>query len=94
MKVLVTYRSMSTSKGLVKNGEIVDLPADEIAKIRVMKPHALQDLPELELPKETKKQKAPAKKAPAKRKRARKADGTLRGDDPSTPDVNEAWENG
>ena len=63
MKVLVTYRSMSTSKGLVKNGDIVDLPADEIAKIRVMKPHALQDLPELDLPKE-----APKKKAPAKRK--------------------------
>ena len=26
------------------------------------------------------------------RKRARNADGTYRGDDPSTPDVNEAWE--
>ncbi len=28
------------------------------------------------------------------RKRARNADGTYRGDDPSTPDVNEAWEGG
>jgi hypothetical protein len=27
-----------------------------------------------------------------KRKRARKADGRYRGDDKSTPDVNEAWE--
>jgi hypothetical protein len=27
-------------------------------------------------------------------KRARKKDGTLQGDDPSTPDVNEAWEGG
>ena len=27
-----------------------------------------------------------------KRKRARKKDGTFRGDDKSTPDVNEAWE--
>ena len=27
-----------------------------------------------------------------KRKRARKKDGTYRGDDKSTPDVNEAWE--
>ena len=30
---------------------------------------------------------------PKKRKRARKKDGTFRGDDQSTPDVNEAWEN-
>ena len=27
------------------------------------------------------------------RKRARKKDGTFRGDDKSTPNVNEAWEN-
>jgi hypothetical protein len=33
-------------------------------------------------------------KAPAKRKRARNDDGTLKGDDPSTPDVNEAWTDG
>ena len=26
--------------------------------------------------------------------RARNADGTYRGDDPSTPDVNEAWKSG
>ena len=29
---------------------------------------------------------------PKKRKRARKADGTYKGDDKSTPNVNEAWE--
>ena len=29
---------------------------------------------------------------PKKRKRARKKDGTFKGDDKSTPDVNEAWE--
>ena len=28
------------------------------------------------------------------RKRARNADGTYRGDDPSTPETNEAWEDG
>ena len=28
-----------------------------------------------------------------KRKRARNKDGTYKGDDKSTPDVNEAWEN-
>lgn len=33
-------------------------------------------------------------KAPAKRKRARNDDGTLKGDDPNTPDVNEAWTDG
>ena len=32
------------------------------------------------------------KPKPKKRKRARKADGTYRGDDKSTPNVNEAWE--
>jgi hypothetical protein len=35
---------------------------------------------------------APAKAAP--KKRARNTDGTLKGDDPSTPDVNEAWTDG
>lgn len=33
-------------------------------------------------------------KAPAKRKRARNEDGTLKGDNPDTPDVNEAWTDG
>ena len=31
--------------------------------------------------------------AKPKRKRARKKDGTYQGDDKSTPDINEAWEN-
>ena len=35
----------------------------------------------------------PKKKATT-RKRARTADGRLKADDPSTPDVNEAWEDG
>ena len=33
-------------------------------------------------------------KKPKKRKRARKADGTFRGDDKSTPNINEAWVGG
>ena len=98
MRVLVKYRSMSTSLGLVRNGDIIDLPEEEIQKISVTKPRALEVLPELPLEKPAPKKAAPkkpaAKKAPAKRKRARKADGTLKGDDPSTPDVNEAWEDG
>lgn len=32
--------------------------------------------------------------APAEVKRARNADGTMKGDDPKTADVNEAWEGG
>ena len=31
---------------------------------------------------------------PEKRIRARNKDGTLKADDPSTPDINEAWEDG
>ena len=34
----------------------------------------------------------PEEPKPKKRKRARKKDGTFRGDDKSTPNVNEAWE--
>lgn len=98
MRVLVKYRSMSTSVGLVRNGDIVDLPEAEIKKISVTKPSALELLPELPLeapaPKKAAAKKPAAKKAPAKRKRARNADGTLKGDDPSTPDVNEAWQDG
>jgi hypothetical protein len=93
MKVLVKYRSMSTCAGRVKNGDIVDLPEAEIKRILTTKPNALEILPELPLEKPAPKKTA-AKKAPVKRKRARKADGTLKGDDPSTPDINEAWEDG
>lgn len=38
---------------------------------------------------------SPSKKpASTKRKRARNEDGTLKADDPSTPNINEAWEHG
>ena len=98
MRVLVTYRSMSTSIGRVRNGDIIDISEAEVKKILTTKPRALEILPELPQEKPAPKKAAPkkpaAKKAPAKRKRARKADGTLKGDDPSTPDVNEAWEDG
>ena len=98
MRVLVKYRSMSTSVGRVRNGDIIDIPEAEYKKICVTKPLALEALPELPLeePKKVQKvaRKPAAKKAPAKRKRARKADGTLKADDLSTPDVNEAWEDG
>ena len=67
MRVLVRYRSISTSLGLVRNGDIIDLPADEVKKISVTKPHALEALPELPL--EAPKPKKPAaKRTPAKKK--------------------------
>ena len=53
--------------------------------MKAFRPHAIEVL-EAESEQE--------KKAPAKKKRARNADGTLKGDDPSTPDVNEAYEDG
>ena len=45
----------------------------------------VQELQELVFGKEEKPK-------PKKRQRARKKDGTFRGDDKSTPNVNEAWE--
>lgn len=87
MKVLVKMRSMSTSQGMARNGDIVDLPKAEVDKILAGRPHTIEVLAE-EAPK-----KAP-KKTTAKKKRARNVDGTLKADDPSTPDVNEAWVNG
>lgn len=94
MKVLIKYRSMSTSAGRVRSGDIVDLPEDELKRISVTKPNAYEIIEEAKPVKKAAPKKAPAKKAPAKRKRARKADGTLKADDPSTPDINEAWEDG
>ena len=83
MKVLVKDRSISTSKGIVKGGDEVDLPEAEVKKIMVLKPTAFEIL---------KADPKPAKKT-SKKKRARNDDGTLKADDPSTPE-NEAWEDG
>ena len=84
MKVLVKDRSISTSQGIFRNGDEVDLPEAEVKKIMVMKPSAFEIL---------KADPKPAKKTTAKKKRARNNDGTLKADDPSTPE-NEAWEDG
>jgi hypothetical protein len=90
MRVEIKLRSLSTTKGFMRNGDIVDLPDEEVEKIIKVRPQALVILPELPM----EKPKVAPKKAPVKRKRARKADGTLKADDPSTLDVNEAWEDG
>ena len=78
---------MSTSQGIVRNGDMVDLPTAEVDRINSMKPGALIEIEETAVFKSA-KPKAKAKK------RARNADGTLKADDKSTPNVNEAWEDG
>ena len=87
MKIQVNLRSLSTSQGMIRNGDVVDLPEEEIRKIITFRPHAVTVL-------EIEAGPAKKKKAPAKKKRARNANGTLKADDPSTPDINEAWEDG
>ena len=83
MKVLVIDRSISTSQGILRGGDEANLPEAEVKKIMVMKPNAFEVL---------KADPKPAKKS-AKKKRARNNDGTLKADDPNTPE-NEAWEDG
>jgi hypothetical protein len=84
MKVKVLMKSISTSAGVKRQDDIVELPNEEVKKIISMKPLALEVMQEM----------PPMKKAApqSKKKRARNADGTLRADDKSTPNVNEAYE--
>lgn len=86
MKVMIKERSMSTSAGLLSQGDVAVLPEEEIKKIMKLKPNAFEILPAEPVFKKA----APAKKAPAKKKRARNKDGTLKADNPATPE-NEAW---
>ena len=64
MRVEIKLRSLSTTKGFMRNGDIVDLPDEEVEKIIKVRPQALVVLPELPM----EKPKAAPKKAPAKRK--------------------------
>ena len=83
MKVLVKDRSISTSKGIFRGGDEVELPEAKVKKIMAMKPNAFEVL---------KADPKPAKKVAKKKKRARNDDGTLKADDPQTADINEAWQ--
>ena len=87
MLVKIRIRSMSTSIGFKRNGDVVDLPEDEVKKIISLRPEAVEIMPQpkAEAP------KAVVKKAAPKRKRARTDAGKFQADDPATPDVNEAW---
>ena len=86
MKYIIKAKSISTSVGIFAEGNIVDIPKAEVEKIHKMKPGTFEAVEDTILFKST------AKKAPAKKKRARNANGTLKADDPSTPDINEAFE--
>jgi hypothetical protein len=46
MKVKIKLRSMSTSKGIARNGDIVDLPADEVKRLVAFRSDCLEVLPE------------------------------------------------
>lgn len=83
MKVMIKERSMSTSAGLLRQGDVAVLPDEEIKKVMKLKPGAFEILPAEPVFKKA----APAKKT---QKRARNANGTLKADNPATPE-NEAW---
>lgn len=84
-KVKVNSIKLNCSKGRIEKGEITTLPDDEIAKIVKLRPHVITILDSVE-----EKPKKVAKKSILKR--ARNSNGTLKADDPSTPNINEAWE--
>ncbi len=46
MKVKVTARSISTSLGILRLEDVVDLPQDEVNKIMKMNPAAFEKMPE------------------------------------------------
>jgi|TARA_R110000744_G_scaffold33338_1_gene77764 hypothetical protein len=85
-KVIVNRLKLKCSKGRIERGETVILSEAEIAKIISSRPDAITVLEAI---------KEPAKKAPikSKPKRARNSNGTLKADNPNTPNINEAWEN-
>lgn len=86
MKYIIKAKSISTSVGIFAQGNVIEIPEAEVAKIHKMKPGTFEAVEETPVFKSAKK------KAPTKKKRARNANGTLKADDPSTPDVNEAYE--
>tara|TARA_R100001460_G_scaffold26246_8_gene53046 strand:- start:445 stop:696 length:252 start_codon:yes stop_codon:yes gene_type:complete len=83
MKVKVLIKSISTSAGIKRQDDIIDIPNVEVKKILSMKPTALEIIEVAVMP---------SMKNPSKKKRARNSDGTLKADDKSTPNVNEAYE--
>jgi len=86
-KIIVNRIKILCSKGRIEKGETVILPESEVEQLNSLRGDTVTILETVsEAPKV-----AQAVKIGTKRKRARNADGTLKGDDPSTPNVNEAW---
>ena len=56
MKVKVTARSISTSLGILRLEDVVDLPQDEVNKIMKMNPAAFEKMPETPVFKSAKKE--------------------------------------
>jgi hypothetical protein len=64
MQVKINLNSLSTSKGIFKNGDIIDLPEAEVKKILAFRGFALEMLPELPTAAPV---KAPVKRATRKK---------------------------
>ena len=95
-KIIVNRIKILCSKGRIEKGETVILPESEVEQLNSLRGDTVTILETVsEAPKVAQAVKKVATKATekigTKRKRARNADGTLKGDDPSTPNVNEAW---
>jgi hypothetical protein len=82
-KATVIAANVFTSAGKFFKGDVIDLPDDEIEVINGIRAGALEVEKKTVFAKKT--------KAPSTKTRARNKNGTLKADDPSTPDVNEAW---
>ena len=81
-KATVMTPNVFTSAGKFFKGDVVELSDKEVKEINAIRKGTL----------EVKTVLTPVKKAVTKRKRARNANGTLKSDDPSTPNINEAYE--
>lgn len=71
MQVKIKINSLSTTKGIFKNGDIIDLPADEVKKITAFRGFALEVLPELPMDEPV---KAPVKRTTRKKANVKSID--------------------
>lgn len=94
VRMLVSAKGAAEASGatirVYQTGEVLDTSTDWMKELaHVFVSAGLAEIHENNPVEETKVLKASIKPV-----RARNKDGTLKSDDPSTPDVNEAWEGG